>query len=346
MRMLFLFFPVLLSSAVPPIFELATLPAQLKAHNPLRPGTPIQITGTVTEFIEHQGSTVITMFDPESATAAGCTIENKSRRDLPEMFANRRYSVEGTLVRWDPQQAGTAILLDHCRVLPALIELKPQTLYLGVVRTGDREVGFQLRINEGGEGPFHARLTPIDSGKFLEEWEHKLGLRTAQRLTPGPSEWTGIYSRATKSMHLTRDTQHLDLTLQSPASFAGLLTVRKGTETQVRMMVANASGHLFGYQAQPNPQERRPPVPAAQPSAPRRSQVPEITLATAETVATHWFDKREEYRNHSASTPKKVEGGWILQYTVYLQEKQLPISLSVNRLRDGTINIQSVKTDR
>ncbi len=346
MRMLFLILPVVLSAAMPPIFELGTLPAQLKAHNSLRPGTPIQITGTVTEFIEHQGSTVITMFDVETATAAGCTIENKSRRDLPEMFASRRYTVEGTLVRWEPQQAGTAILLDHCRVLPSLIELKPQILYLGVVRTGEREVGFQLRIDEGGEGLFHARLTPIDSVKFLEEWEHKLGLPKAKRLTPGPSEWTGIYSRATKSMHLTRDTQHLDLTLQSPASFAGLLTVRNGTETQVRMMAANSSGHLFGYQAQPNPHERRPPVAAAQPNAPRRAQQREITLAIAETAAINWFDRREEYRNHSASTPKKLEGGWLLQYTVYLPEKQLPISLSVNRLRDGTINVQSVKTDR
>ena len=332
---------------VVPAYELGGLAALLSERgNSLRAGARVQITGTLSESIEHEGSVVIALFDKDTATAAGCTINGKTRRDLPEMVAGRRYSVEGTLLRWEPQYAGTAILLDHCRVLPDLIELKPGTIYIGVVGAGEREVGFQLRIEEGGEGPFHARLTPIDSGKFLEEWENRLALDRKLRLTRGPTDWTGSYSRAAKSMQLVRQGQVLDLVLQSPASFAGVLTVRKGTQTQVRMMVANSSGHLFGFPAQPNPQQRRPAVAPAQPRAPRRVEAPLLSIGEAETIAANWFRDHAEYGAQSVASAKRVEGGWLMVYELFAEGKTGTISLRLTRNGQEKVEVEIVPAAR
>ena len=112
MRNLAMMLALPLMAAPLPVFELADLSALFNKRDPrLRQNATIQLTGELADFIQGDGSTVLTLFDKETATAAGCEIPGKSRRDFPTLLVNHRYSVQGTLSNWQPSQKGGALLL-------------------------------------------------------------------------------------------------------------------------------------------------------------------------------------------------------------------------------------------
>ena len=312
----------LLLAASFPVFELSDLAALYSKRDPrLRPNTVLQVTGELSDFIDREGSTVLALFDKASGTAVGCEIPRKSRRDFPALLANHRYTVQGTVSTWQPSEKGGALLLHSCQVLEEPIELRKDTLYLGVMRTGEYETGFQLKLLDGGEGPVQATFLAIDSAGFLREWERRNSLGAAQLLSPKITEWTGYFSRATKTFHFSRLDQKLDLVLTSPASFSGKLTVKKELQTDARMIVANSSGYLIDYQVSPNSAGRRP-VPVK----PRQSaNSHQFTQFEVERTANEWlegFRKSEEAIGlgvpslNSATRIGGVEQLWEVSYFI------------------------------
>ena len=296
MRILGLFSALPLLAASLPVLELSDLAALYSKRDPrLRPNTVLQVTGELSDFMDREGSTVLALFDKATGTAVGCEIPRKTRRDFPALVANHRYTVEGTVSKWQPSESGGALLLQSCKVLEEPIELRKDTLYLGVLRTGEHETGFHLKLLDGGEGPVQATFLAIDSAGFLREWERSNRLGAAQLLSLKTTEWTGYFSRATKTFHFSRLDQKLDLVLTSPASFSGKLTVKKDLQTDARMIVANSSGYLIDYQVSPNSAGRRP-VPA-KPRQSGNDPINQFTQFEVERIATEWlegFRKSEE----------------------------------------------------
>ena len=280
-----------LAAVTPPIIELGDV-AELshKRDARLKPNASIAITGEFAGLLQRDGMPVVTLFDKAASTAAGCAFTTKPALDLAELQTAHRYTFQGVVATWQPAEKGGALLLNNCQLLPELIELKKNTLYLGVISTDGREVGFQLKLLDGGEGPLRATLTAIDPGHFLEQWEKRHELASALLLSPKPTEWTGSYSRANGKFHFTRKDQQLDLTLQSPASFAGKLVARKDLQTDARMIVANSSGSLIDYKVTPASTSNRPPVerPSEKPK-PRRSNQTD-SYEEAKIVAKEWLD--------------------------------------------------------
>ena len=313
-----------LLAAALPVFELADLSALFNKRDPrLRQNATVQLTGELADFIQGDGSTVLTLFDKETGTAAGCEIQGKSRRDFPTLLANHRYSVQGTLSNWQASQKGGAILLRACQVLPELIEIRKDTLYLGVLRTGDHETGFQLKLLDGGEGPLRATFLAIDSGRFLEDWEYRNSLPLNLRLSPKPTQWTGYFSRATQSFHFTRQEQKLDMLLTSPASFAGKLTARKNLETDARMIVANSSGTLIDY---PNPKSltANPPKVDSPMQSRKDGTVPKLALELSEVknFAMQYLTsppKFASYRLLDAYSTRYDDSEWKLIYAATVE---------------------------
>ncbi len=324
MRNLAMMLALPLLAAPLPVFELADLSALFNKRDPrLRQNATIQLTGELADFIQGDGSTVLTLFDKETATAAGCEIPGKSRRDFPTLLVNHRYSVQGTLSNWQPSQKGGALLLRACQVLPEPIELRTDTLYLGVLRTGDHETGFQLKLLDGGEGPVRATFTPIDSGRFLEDWEHRNSLPLKLLLSPKPTQWTGSFSRATQSFHFSRQEQTLDMLLTSPASFAGKLTARKNLETDARMIVANSSGTLIDY---PNSQSLTARAPTVSGPMQSRKDVTSsklaLELSEVKTFALQYLTSPRNvtsYRLIDAYSTRYDDSEWKLIYAATVE---------------------------
>ncbi len=296
MHIFALFSALPLLAASVPVLELSDLAALYSKRDPrLRPNTMLQVTGELSDFIDRDGSTVLALFDKATGTAVGCEIPRKSRRHFPGLLAKHRYTVEGTVSKWQPSESGGALLLLSCKVLEEPIELRKDTLYLGVMRTGEHETGFHLKLLDGGEGPVQATFLAIDSAGFLREWERSNRLSVAQLLSLKPTEWTGYFSRATKTFHFSRLDQKLDLVLTSPASFSGKLTVQKELQTDARMIVANSSGYLIDYQVSPDSAGRRP-VPS-KPSHSGNDPNRQYTQFEVERIANEWlesFRKSEE----------------------------------------------------
>lgn len=250
-----------LAAATLPIVELADVADLLhKRDARLKPNASIAITGEFAGLLQRDGAPVVTLFDKAASTAAGCAFSGKPPFDPAALQVAHRYTVQGVVATWQPADKGGALLLNNCQLLPELIELKKNTLYLGVISTDGREVGFQLKLLDGGEGPVRATLTAIDPGHFLEQWEKRHELSSTLLLSPKPTEWVGSYSRANGKFRFTRKDQQLELTLQSPASFAGKLVAKKNLETDARMIVANSSGSLVDYNVTPASASNRPPV--------------------------------------------------------------------------------------
>ncbi len=319
-----MFIPGLLLAASLPVFELSDLASLYSKRDPrLQTNTVLQVTGELSDFIDREGSTVLALFDKATGTAVGCEIPRKSRRDFSALLTNHRYTVQGTISNWQPSEKGGALLLNSCKVLEEPIELRKDTLYLGVMRTGEYETGFQLKLLDGGEGPVQATLLAIDSAGFLREWERRNSLSATQLLSPKATEWTGYFSRATKTFHFSRKEQKLDLVLTSPASFSGKLTVKKELQTDARMIVANSSGYLIDYQVSPNSAGRRPV-----PSKPRQSgngSNTQYTQFEVEKIANEWlegFRKSEEAIGlgapslNSATRIGGVEQLWEVSYII------------------------------
>ena len=378
MRLLAVLCLLPLAAATPPIVELGDV-AELfhKRDARLKPNAAIAITGEFAGLLQRDGAPVVTLFDKAASTAAGCAFTTKPAVDLAALQTAHRYTVQGVVATWQPADKGGALLLNNCQLLPELVELKKNTLYLGVISTDGREVGFQLKLLDGGEGPLRATLTAIDPGHFLEQWEKRHELSSALLLSPKPTEWAGSYSRANGKFHFTRKDQQLDLTLQSPASFAGKLVASKDLETGARMIVANSSGSLIDYKVTPASTSNRPPVerPSEQPKPRRSNQTG--SYEDAKFVAYPWLDvscsgnkysardverqirePREVFCDYSStplSAKKLISGEWELEFMIRQRssqkanpERHLLLRIGTDKdsgLEVKTYSIQAVSLD-
>ena len=360
-----------LTAATFPIVELADV-AELshKRDARLKPNATIAVTGEFAGLLQRDGAPVVTLFDKAASTAAGCAFTGKPPLDLAALQPAHRYTVQGAVATWQPADKGGALLLNNCQLLPELIELKKNTLYLGVISTDGREVGFQLMLLDGGEGPVRATLTAIDPGHFLEHWEKRHELSPTLLLSPKPTDWIGSYSRANGKFRFTRKDQQLELTLQSPASFAGKLVARKDLETDARMIVANSSGSLIDYKVTPASTSNRPPVerPREQSKPPRINQTgsyEEAKFVTYEWLGERCFGSkfsdryverqirkpREVFCDYSStplSAKKLISGEWELEFMIRQRssEKAKPERHLLVRIGSVRIGSDRIGSDR